>query len=47
MKDKIIYFIGILIILLLNEWLPIGNNAAVVGIIVISTLTILDKLNEY
>lgn len=47
MKDKIVYFIGVLIILLVNVWFGFGNDAATNGIIVISTLIILDKLNEY
>lgn len=46
MRDKIAYFIGVLFILLLNEWISADIEATIIGVNILSTFMILDKLNE-
>lgn len=45
-KDKIFYFVGLIIVLIMIELFSFGQNAMIIGAVVTSTLAILDKLEE-
>lgn len=46
MKDKIFYLAGLIIVLIMIELFSFGTNAMIIGVVVTSTLVILDKLEE-